>query len=531
MEIRKEVKMLKRIWQIGFVALVITLVTPWARAAELTIGARSEPSIDPHYLWVTTNVAYNKHIFGLLVDGDDNGRIIPSLATSWRAIDDTTWEFKLRKGVKFHDGSEFTAEDVVFSFDRIRNLPNNPASYASNIRSVKDVEIVDPYTFIIKANDVNPVLPVMLQAAVIVSKKAATGATTADFFSGKAAIGTGPFKFVSFARGDRLVLERNENYWGEKPAWDRVTFRIMSNDAARVAALMGGDVDMIDFVPPSEAAHLGKNKNLGVFKRPSGRLIFLTCNNSDKTPFVTGKDGKPLEKNPLKDVRVRRALSKGIDRNAICARVMEGLAAPASQIIAEHSPSYNPDIKVEKYDPEGAKRLLAEAGYPHGFGLTIHGPSDRYVNDAKICQAVAQMLARIGLDMKVVTLPQSVYFGRMLAPSHEFSLSLAGWGFVVEADSIMMAVIHSYEKGKGAGSWNCGYSNPSLDRAMEQAVSIMDNAKRHKAEQKVAEQVIVHEQAMIPLHTQFTIAATRKGLVYAPRVDEQTLAMNAKPAP
>ena len=204
------------------------------------------------------------------MDGDDNGRIIPSLATSWRAIDDTTWEFKLRKGVKFHDGSDFTAEDVVFSFDRIRNVPNNPASYASNIRSIKDVEIVDPYTFIIKANDVNPVLPVMLQAAVIVSKKAATGATTADFFSGKAAIGTGPFKFVSFARGDRLVLERNENYWGEKPAWDRVTFRIISNDAARVAALMGGDVDMIDFVPPSEAAHLEKNKNLRRFQASFG---------------------------------------------------------------------------------------------------------------------------------------------------------------------------------------------------------------------------------------------------------------------
>jgi peptide/nickel transport system substrate-binding protein len=524
--------MLKRIWQIGFVALVIALVTPWAGAVELTIGARSEPSIDPHYLWVTTNVAYNKHIFGLLVDLDDDGRVIPSLATSWRAINDTTWEFKLRKGVKFHDGSDFTAEDVVFSFDRIRNVPNNPASYASNIRSVKEVEIVDPHTFIIKANDVNPVLPVMLQAVIIVSKKAATGASTADFFSGKAAIGTGPYKFVSFARGDRLVLERNDNYWGEKPAWNRVTFRIMSNDAARAAALMGGDVDMIDFVPPSEADHLGKNKNLGVFKRSSGRLIFLTCNNSDKTPFVTGKDGKPLEKNPLKDVRVRRALSKGIDRNAIVARVMEGLAAPASQIIAEHSPSYNPEIKVEKYDPEGAKKLLAEAGYPNGFGLTIHGPTDRYVNDAKVCQAVAQMLARIGLDMKVVTLPQSVYFGKMLAPHNEFSLSLAGWGFSTAGESShgLMAVVHSYEKGKGAGSWNCGYSNPNLDKAMEQAVSIMDNASREKALQKVME-LVINDQALIPLHTQFTIAATRKGLAYTPRADETTLAYMVKPAP
>jgi peptide/nickel transport system substrate-binding protein len=525
--------MLKRIWQIGFITLAITLVAPWAGAAELTIGARPEPSIDPHYLYLGTNVAYSKHIYGILVDRDENARTFPSLATSWRTLNDTTWEFKLRKGVKFHDGSDFTAEDVVFSIKRIPNVPNNPASYASNIRSIKDVEIVDPYTVIIKANEANPVLPVMLHNAVIVSKKAATGATTADFFSGKAAIGTGPFKFVSYARGDRLVLERNEHYWGEKPAWERVTFRVISNDGARVAALMGGDVDMIDFVPPSEAAHLEKNKNLRVFKRPSDRVIILVCNNGpDKSPYITGKDGKPLEKNPLKDVRVRRAISKGIDREAMCARVMEGLAAPASQFIPEGWFSYNPEIKVEKYDPEGAKKLLAEAGYPNGFGLTIHGPTDRYVNDAKVCQAVAQMLARIGLDMKVVTLPQSVYFGKMLAPHNEFSLSLAGWGFSTAGESShgLMAVVHSYEKGKGAGSWNCGYSNPNLDKAMEQAVSIMDNASREKALQKVME-LVINDQALIPLHTQFTIAATRKGLAYTPRADETTLAYMVKPAP
>jgi peptide/nickel transport system substrate-binding protein len=525
--------MVRRISKIGLVFLTVAFIAYSAGAAEVTIGVRAEPSMDPHFLYLGTNVAFSKHLFGRLVDRDANSRKFPDLAVSWKPLDDTTWEFKLRQGVRFHDGSAFTAEDVVFSIERIPNVPNNPASYHSNTRSIVGMEIVDPHTLIVKTDKPNPVLPAQIHNVAIVSKKVAEGASTADFTSGKAAIGTGPFKFVQFIPGDRWVLERNEDYWGEKPVWDRVTFRMISNDAARVAALLGGDVDMIDFVPPTEVPHLEKNKNITVFKRPSDRVIFLVCDNiRDSSPFVTGKDGKPLDKNPLKDVRVRRAISKAINREAICSRVMEGLAAPASQLIPEGWFSYNPEIEVERYEPESARKLLAEAGYPDGFGLTIHGPNDRYVNDAKVCQAVAQMLARIGLDMKVETMPKTVYFPRMAPPENEFSFFLLGWGNSTtgEATHGLMAVFHSYAKGKGAGSYNGGYSNPEFDRVAEEAVRIVDEVKREKALQQ-AMAVLLNDQGMVPLHTQFTIAATRKGLVYVPRADEGTLAYNLKPAP
>ena len=522
---------MKRIFQISVIILAVGFIVQAAGAAELVIGTRTEPSIDPHYLYLVTNVAYSKHIYGTLPDREPGGKLIPSLAVSWKTLDDTTWEFKLRQGVKFHDGSEFTAEDVVYSIKRIPNVSNNPAPYTSRIRSIKEAQVIDPYTLLIKTDVVNPLLASQLNAVVIVSKRIAEKATTADFTLGKAAVGVGPYKFFSYKPGDRLILVKNENYWGEKPIWDRVTYRIITNDAARVAALLAGDVDVIEFVPPTEVRKLEQNKNIRVFKRPSDRVIYLVANNiRDRSPFITDKDGKPLDRNPLKDARVRQAISKAINREAICQKVMDGLAAPLSQLIPEGWFSYNPEIKVEKYDPEGAKKLLAEAGYPNGFGLTIHGPNDRYVNDYKVCQAVAQMLARIGLAMKVETLPKNIYFGRALPPKNEFMLSLIGWGSGSgESSDCLMSTIHTYDKAKGWGSWNPGNSNPDLDRAMEEAAIILDDAKREKALYKVME-LGYREQNFIPLHTQFTIIAARKGFAYTPRADELTLAMDAKPA-
>jgi len=522
--------MYKRIIIFLLIIFTVTIFTENLNAAELIIGARAEPSVDPHFLYLSTNIAYAKHLYGRLVDRDENSRLIPGLATSWKALDDTTWEFKLRKGVKFHDGSDFTAEDVVFSIERIPNVPNNPGTYATNIRGIVDMEIIDPHTLIIKTSEPNPVLPSRLHNVGIVSKKVATGATTADFSSGKVAIGTGPFKFVDFVAGDRLVLVRNKNYWGEKPAFEKVTFKIISNDAARVAALLGGDVDMIDYVPPTEVAHLEK-KGIQIVKRPSDRVIFLICDNtSDQSPFVTDNDGKPLDKNPLKDRRVRLAISKAINRDAICKKVMEGLAVPNSQTIPADWFSHNPDIKVEKYDPEGARNLLAEAGYPDGFGLTIHGPNDRYVNDAKVCQAVAQMLARIGLDMKVESMPKTIYFKRLTPPEREFSLALLGWGNSTAGESShgLMSFMHTFDRAKKMGSYNAGYSNPELDKVIEEAVKIVDATKREKALKK-AMAMAMNDYGIIPLHTQFTIFATRKGLTYKPRADEQTMAQNTRP--
>ena len=516
---------------IGFIAA--TLIASTAGAAELTIGTRADPSIDPHFMYLGTNANYAAHIYGTLVKADEDKRIKPFLATSWKPIDDTTWEFKLRKGVKFHNGTDFTAEDVIFTINRIPNVPNNPNPYTINTRSIADIKVLDPYTIRFKTKKPNPILPARLSDVAIVCKKVAEGATTADFTSGKAAVGAGPFKFVKYVPGDRLVLARNDNFWGEKPPWDQVTFRIITNDAARIAALLAGDVDMVDFVPPVEVARLEQNKNIQIWKRPSNRVIYLLPDiKRDKSPFVVGKDGKPLEKNPLKDLRVRKALSMAIDRETICARVMEGLANPAGQLVPKGWYSYNPDIKVERYDPVKAKKLLAEAGYADGFGLTIHGPNDRYVNDAKICQAVAQMLARIGLDMKVDTMPKAIYFPRCRAPKSEFSFHLVGWASPAgDSSGALLGVLHTYDKTKGMGQYNKGgYSNTELDRIAEEAATTVDPLKREELLQKAME-IGMRELGAIPLHEQFVTMASRKEVTYTPRCDGRCDAVNAKPAP
>ncbi len=522
--------MFRRSCKIALTLVAVLFIVRSAGAAELVIGSLAEPSIDPHYLYVATNIAYSNHIFGRLVNYDENIRTYPGLAVSWKTLDDTTWEFKLRKNVKFHDGSDFTAKDVVFSFNRIPNVPDNPGSYISTISGIASTKIVDPHILIIKTHKPVPTLPIELRAVAIVSEKVCKGAATADFTSGRAAIGTGPYKFVEYVPGKRLVLKRNEDYWDKKPAYERVTFRIFSNNEARMAALMGGVVDMIDFVPPGDVERL-KSRNFNIFKRPSDRIIFLVCDNTrDKSPYVTDKNGKPLDKNPLRDIRVREAISKAIFRKAVTQQVMGGLAFPASQLIPESWFSFNPDISVEKFDPAGARKLLAEAGYAEGFGLTIHGPNDRYVNDAKICEAVAQMLTRIGLKMKVETMPKSEYFGRMISPENEFSLYLMGWGNSASGDSsaCLLTTVHTYDKAREMGSYNGGYSNPELDRIIEEAALIVDEAAREKMLQK-AMAVAINDYGTIPLHAQSVIVATKEGIRYVPRADEDTLAMNARP--
>jgi peptide/nickel transport system substrate-binding protein len=339
------------------------------------------------------------------------------------------------------------------------------------------------------------------------------------------------YKLVQFTPGDRLVLARNDQYWGTKPYWDRITFRMISNDSARVASLLGGDVDMIEYVPPTEAPSLEKNKNLSVFKRPTARVIYLCLNQTlEKSPYLTTKDGKPLDKNPLQDARVRKAISMGIDREAICSKVMEGLAAPASQLLPEGMFGYNPGIKVEKYDPASARRLLAEAGYPNGFGLTIHGPNDRYVNDAKICQAVAQMLARIGLTLKVETMPVNVMMGKVKPPTGEYAVFMIGWGNPSgESTDAMIQIFHSYNKDAGYGAINhSNYVNPEVDRLAEQAGTTIENAAREKILQRAME-LAMNDLAYVPLHAQYIILATRKGLTAVPRMDEQTIVLDVKP--
>ncbi len=308
-----------------------------------------------------------------------------------------------------------------------------------------------------------------------------------------------------------------------------MTLRLLPQDASRVAALLSGDVQVIENVPTSDVAQLRKDKRLAVFRTVADRLIYLHMDSDrDVSPFVTDKAGKPLAKNPLKDPRVRKAISKAINRPAIVEKVMEGEAIPAGQLVPDFLFGATKNLKVEAFDPEGAKKLLAEAGYPDGFGLTIHAPNNRYVNDAKIAQAVAQMLARVGIDTKVVAMPSATYFTQ--ATDLKFSFMLLGWSTGTgESSSSLKALLMTYNRDKGYGTANRGrYSNGKVDALTEDALATVDDAKREAMLQRATE-LAINDTGIVPLHFQVNLWATRDGITYAPRTDENTLAWKFQP--
>jgi len=510
--------------------LVFSLVAPAVGAADLSIALGGDvTSMDPHFHNLTPNNNIGGHVFETLVAKDAGGRFKPALAESWRAVDDTTWEFKLRKGVRFHDGSIFTAADVVFSLDRVPNVPNSPSPFTAYTKQITEKIVVDPWTLRLKSAAPYPQMPIDISTVLIVSSKAAANATTDDFNTGKATVGTGPFRFVRWQRGDRIELARNDAYWGEKAPWDRVTFRIITSDPTRVASLLAGEVRAIENVPTNDLAKLTGNKDLAIYRTVSVRLMYLHLDTArDKTPFATDKAGKPLEKNPLRDLRVRRAMSKAINRPALVERVMEGAAVTSGQLMPENFFGFTPTLKPEPYDPEGARKLLAEAGYPDGFGLTLHAPNNRYVNDEQIAQAIAQLLARVGIQTRVDAMPASVYFSR--GSKLEFSFLLVGWGAdTMEASSPLKALLATFSKDKGMGTANRGrYSNSKLDAVLEQALATVDDPKREKLLQQATE-IGVGDLGIIPLYHQHNLWAARRGIVYEARADERTFAHEFKP--
>jgi len=420
--------------------------------------------MDPHFHNLTPNNQIAKHIFDGLINQDERQGLKPGLATSWGPVDDLTWEFKLREGITFHDGSPFTADDVVCTFERAPNVPNSPSSFGTYTAG-KTVEKVDDYTIRIKTETPYPLMANDVSTIAIVSDEKGCGATTEDFNSGKATFGTGPWKFVEYVPGERIVLERNDDYFGQKPEFEKVTLRPIKSGPARVAALLSGDVDMINSVPTTDVATLEGNADISLSKGVSNRVIYLHLDQfRTDSPFVKAKDGGAIE-NPLLKQPVREAISTAIDRTLIQERVMEGLSIPAGQLLPEGFFGVSENLKPVEADPAKAKELLAEAGYPDGFQLTIHGPNDRYINDAKIAEAVAQMLTRIGIETSVETMPRSVYFKRASSGADglpEFSFILVGWGAGSgEASSPLRSLIHTYDKEAGFGASNRGrYSNP-----------------------------------------------------------------------
>lgn len=519
----------------GLVAagLALAMATPPAASAqELKIGLAAEPSaMDPHFHNLTPNSSLLSHVFERLVETAADNKLVPGLAESWKAIDDTTWEIKLRANVKWHDGSPFTADDVVFTFERAPNVPNSPSSFASAIKG-KTVKKVDDLTLQIKTTAPAPLVPNDLSNLLIVSKKNGEGAQTTDYNSGKAAIGTGAYKFAAFVPGDRIELSANDGYWGAKPAYKKLTFKPIKAGPARVAALLAGDVDLIEDVPTADIERLKKEGKVDISQGVSRRVIYFHLDHwRAETPFITAKDGSKI-KNPLQDVRVRQAMSKALNREAIVSRVMEGVAIPASQLLDVSFFGTSKTLKPTAFDPEGAKKLLAEAGFPNGFKMTLHGPNGRYTNDVKIAEAAAQMFTRAGIETSVETLPPAVFFNRASAGANgqpEFSFILVGWGSDTgETSSSLKSLLGSFNKEKGTGTANRGrYSNKDLDALIEQALATVDDAKRQDLLAKASE-LAMGDIGLIPSHYQINTWATRKGLKYTARADEYTLATGVK---
>ncbi|HTR83368.1 MAG TPA: ABC transporter substrate-binding protein [Reyranella sp.] len=513
-------------------ALLILSGLP-AMAQELRIALKSEPgSLDPQYQNTPANNQIALHLFDPLVARDAQQRPVPALALSWKALSDTQWEFKLRPDVRFHDGSPFTADDVVFTYERVPKVPNSPAPFTSLTRQITRMEIVDPLTLRITTGQPAPLLPLDLSGLPILSRKAAAGGapegkTTAALDRGEGLVGTGPFKFVDWKRGTELVLARNDDYWGPKPAWTKVTFRALARAGQRLAALKAGDVDLIEEPSTSDLPALRRDATLAVVEAVSNRVIFVALDQfAEPSPGIPNTNGK----NPLKDKRVRQALSQAIDRKALADKVMDGAAVPAGDLLPWPAFGTRRDTQADRYDEGAARRLLAEAGYPKGFSITLGTPNGRYLNDLKIAQAIAATWTRAGVKTEVEGPPPGEFFRNR--DENRYSAYVGSWGSETgEMSNPLRMLVATPNRERGIGVNNRGrYSNPRVDARLDEALRTVDDRKREALLQEAA-RLAMADDAVLPLYFETWAWAMRRGVTYAGRTDGMTLAQFAKPVP
>jgi peptide/nickel transport system substrate-binding protein len=503
--------------------LVAAVCATGVSARDLTIGRVAEhSSMDPQFNNAGNDTPIRKFVFDSLVDFDANQNVVPTLALSWKALNPRQWEVTLRSGVVFHDGSPFTADDVAFSLARIDNIPNSPSSYIRT-RGELQVEVLGPLTLRLTSPSPNPFLIENVGQIPIVSRKAAEGASSSDFNTGAAAIGTGPYRFVSWARGDNVKFARFDRYWGGAPEFDTVTVRFIPSAAARVAALLSGGLDLIDGVPNADTPRIAQAPGLRVWSVPTARITYLALDQGrDDSPFLTDIAGQKLARNPLRDQRVRLALSKLIDRKALSERLLNGGGTPASQLSPPPQPGYNPDIQVTALDIAGARSLLAEAGYPNGFGMTIHASNDRFPQDAAVAQTLGQMFTRGGIKVNdVATMPFNVFSTQ--ATQLKFSVFLYAYNSALPgASDYLRAMVGSFDAVRGLGGVNRGrYSNPALDQLIAAADAEFD-AGRRDALHRQAMAVAMADVAVVPIYAQTSYWASKADIVFQPSVGDET---------
>ena len=486
-------------------AASFALAASLSHAVTLRVANQGDvQSMDPHSLNETLQLSFTASVYEPLVGRDRKMGLVPLLATKWTQTSPNVWRFDLRKGVKWHDGAAFTADDVVFTFKRASGDGSDMKGYTQSLKSVKKV---DDYTIDIETGAPYPILPDVISNVYIMSKKWCEDnkaeipvdrrkgiENTASF----KANGTGPFRLRERQPSVRTTLVRNFTYWDKVDSnVDDVVFTPIGNDATRVAALLSGEIDIMEPVPLQDVERIKSAGNLTVMQGPELRTIFLGMDQKrDELQFSSVKG-----KNPFKDRRVRQAFFQAIDVDTIKARTMRGAATPTAEMVAPGVRGFQADMnKRLPYDTEAAKKLLADAGYPSGFEVGMNCPNDRYVNDAAICQAVAANLARIGVKVNLMTETKVSYFPKILR--RDTSFYLLGWTPSTGDSHDVLSAIMATPTDKGQGQFNLGaYSNPRLDDLTLKIQSETDEKKRNDM---IREAFKIHQDDVghIPLHQQ-----------------------------
>jgi peptide/nickel transport system substrate-binding protein len=506
----------------------VALVALPAGAATLRWSSQGDYlTADPHGQNEGLNNLINAEIYERLTARDRKLGLIPALATSWESTGPRTWRFHLRRGVVFHDGSPLTADDVVYSFNRARLPTSNFKVFALPAGTPRKI---DDYTVELETDRPTPaaVLLENVNAINIASRAWCEKhgvARPQDFtnaeetYASRNANGTGPYILVKREAEIATVLRKNPKWWGlaEKRFEgnvDEIVYRPIKSDATRMAALVTGELDLVLDPPLQDIPRLKRDDKIRVIEGPENRVIFLVMDQERDELKYSSLKGR----NPFKDLRVRQALYAAIDVDAIHAQVMRGQSRPTGAMIPAPSATF-PELepRLLPFDPQRAKRLLAEAGYPNGFEIGLLCPNNRYVNDERICTAIAGMFAKIGIRVRLDAIPRAQFFQRV--DQFDVSLHLYGWGgAATDPGFTLTPVIHGRD-GKGRGDFNSGrYRDEALDRLIDAVETELDPEKRRammlEAFQRVRSQVYT-----VPLHRQMIPWAARSNVTVHHRPD------------
>jgi len=497
------------------VALASVLAMPAGAATFKWANNGDIRAMDPYTLNETVQNALLENIYEPLVRRNKQLGTEPALATSWEQLNDLVWRFHLRPGVKWEDGSAFTANDVVFSFHRISG---KTSQLADNVSSIKDIRRVDDLTVDVETNGPDPILLSELTSLTIMNEawclknNAAEPAIvgTSDNFALRNAMGTGPFRLVSREPDRKTVMARNPGWW-DKPEHnlDSFEFTVIASAPTRVAALLSGEMDMIYTVPPQDMDRIAATPGLKLIVGPELRTIYLGMDVARDELLKSDVKGK----NPFKDKRVRQAFTLAVDEDAIARVVMRGQAKPTYEMWGAGVTGFNPALNVRpKVDLAKAKALLAEAGYPNGFSVTLDCPNDRYINDEAICTAAASMLAKIGVKVEVYARTKVKFFADSNYPNYQTSFFLIGWTpSTYDAHNVLKSLLETRAPGGHGITNDGGYSNKHVDELTTKIGVELDQTKR-QAMIDDAMKTIQDDYGVIPLHQQTIVWAAKKNI-------------------